>query len=118
VSYVCEGLMACLVRANLKQRCQELWPDFTRISHEGVVTEDAWRLGLYRTGDGASNATQIYPRTMQWTELQAIASEDSAADFPAALRADPILFLLFVNIFPFRASFSAVEVPAQKLRRA
>lgn len=40
---------------------------------------------------------------------QAIANEDAAADFPAALRAHPILFLLFVNIFPFRASFSAVK---------
>lgn len=109
VSYVCEGLLACLVRADLKQKCQELWPNFTRLSHEGIVTEEAWRFGLFRTGDGAINATQIYPRTMQWAELQAIANEDAAADFPAALRADPILFLLFVNIFPFRASFSAVK---------
>jgi hypothetical protein len=39
----------------------------------------------------------------------AIANEDAAADFSAALRAHPILFLLLVNIFPFRASFSAVK---------
>jgi hypothetical protein len=109
VSYVCEGLLACLVRADLKQKCQELWPNFSRLSHEGLVTEEAWRLGLFRTGDGAINETKIYPRTMQWAGLKAIANEDAAADFPAALRAHPILFLLFVNIFPFRASFSAVK---------
>jgi hypothetical protein len=109
VSYVCESLVVCLVRANLKQSCQELWPAFTRLGHEGVVTDEPWRLGLYRTGDGATNATQIYPRTMQWTDLQAIANEDAATDFPAAVRGDPILFLLFVNIFPFRGSFSAVR---------
>jgi hypothetical protein len=113
-SYVCESLMASLVRANQKKTCQELWPDFTRIDHERVVPDQAWRYGLYRMGEEATNATKIYPPTMQWTELQTIANEHEALDVPAALKADPILLLLFVNAFPFRASFSAVRFLLKK----
>ena len=104
-----EGLMMCLVRSNLKQTCQELWPDFTRIGHERVTPDQPWQFGLYRTGDEATNETQIYPSTVQWSDLQEICREHAAVDVPAALKADPLLLLLFVNIFPFRASFSAAK---------
>ena len=107
-SYFCETLMMCLVRSNLKSVCQDLWPDFTRIGHERVVPDQAWQFGLYRTGDAATNQTQIYPPTVQWSELQQICKEQLAADVPAALVADPALLLLFVNVFPFRATFSAM----------
>lgn len=108
-SYICESLMMCLVRANLKDQCKKLWPDFTRISHERVVPEVAWRFALYRTGEGATNITHIYPSTMQWKDLQELFTEHEGADIPEALKADPILLLLFVTIFPFRASLSAVK---------
>lgn len=108
-SNFCESLMMCLVRSNLKQICQELWPEFTRVAHERVLPDQAWQFGLYRTGDAATNETQIYPPTVQWSELQQICQEHGAADVPAALKALPVLLLLFVNIFPFRASFSAMR---------
>jgi hypothetical protein len=108
-SYFCESLMMCLVRSNLKPMCQELWPDFTKIVHERVVPDQAWQFGLYRTGDAATNETQIYPSKVQWSELQEICREHAAADVPDALKADPVLLLLFVNVFPFRASFSAMK---------
>jgi hypothetical protein len=108
-SYFCESLMMCLVRSNMKQTCQELWPDFTRISHERVVPGQAWQFGLYRTGDGAKNETKIYPSTVQWSDLQEICRDHAGTDVPKALKADPLLLLLFVNIFPFRASFSATK---------
>lgn len=109
-SYFCESLMMCLVRSNLKQTCQELWPDFTRIGHARVTPDQAWQFGLYRTGDEATNETQIYPSTVQWRDLQEACREHAAVDVPGALKADPVLLLLFVNIFPFRASFSAVKL--------
>lgn len=109
-SYFCESLMMCLVRSNLKPMCQELWPDFTKIVYERVVPDQAWQFGLYRTGDAATNETQIYPRTVRWSELQEICMEHAAADVPDALKADPVLLLLFVNVFPFRASFSAMKL--------
>ena len=108
-SYFCESLMMCLVRSNLKPTCQELWPDFTKIGHERVVPDKAWQFGLYRAGDAATNETQIYPPTAQWSELQEICREHAAADVPDVLKADPVLLLLFVNVFPFRASFSAMK---------
>lgn len=108
-SYFCESLMMCLVRSNLKHVCQQLWPDFTKINHERVVPGRAWQFGLYRTGDEATNETQVYPPTVQWSELQEICRDYAAVDVPDALKADPILLLLFVNVFPFRASFSVVK---------
>jgi hypothetical protein len=65
-SYFCESLIMCLVRSNLKQVCQQLWPDFTKIGHERVVPDQARQFGLYRTGDEATNETQIYPPTVRW----------------------------------------------------
>jgi hypothetical protein len=73
------------------------------------VPDKPWQSGLYRTGDAATNETKIYPPTGQWSELQEICREHAAADVPATLRADPFLLLLFVNVFPFRASFSAMK---------
>ena len=109
-SYICEILMMYLVRTNLKERCKELWPDFTRINHERIVPDEAWRFALYRTGEEATNTTHIYPSTMQWKDLQELSVEHGEADIPEALKADPILLFLFVTIFPFRASLSAVKV--------
>ena len=109
VSYFCESLMMCLVRANLKQRCQELWRDFTKVNHERLTPNQAWQFGLLRTGDAAKNETQIYPPTVQWSDLQETCREHSAADVPADLKADSSLLLLYVNIFPFRSSFSATK---------
>ena len=108
-SYVCESLMVCLVRAGMKEQCQVLWPNFTRITHLKAIPDDAWRFGLYRMGDHAADETKIYPRTIQWADLQEMAGEHAGAEIPEALRKDPILLLLFVAIFPFRASFSAVK---------
>jgi len=108
-SYSCESLLMCLVRSDLKMVCQELWPDFTKIGHERVVPDQAWQFGLYRTGDAATNETKMYPPMMRWSELQEICQESMAIDVPAALKADPGLLLLFVNLFPFRATFSAVR---------
>jgi hypothetical protein len=108
-SYICESLMMCLVRANLKERCKELWPDFTRVAHERMLPDEAWRFALYRTGEGATSTTEIYPSTMQWKDLRDLFAEHDGSDIPEALKADPILLLLFVTIFPFRASFSAVK---------
>jgi len=108
-SFVCESLMAMLVRANMKQTCKLLWPDLTKVHNERVTARQQWRYCLYRTGDQATNQTVIYPRTMEWKDLRTIAREHKAADVPEALKDDPVLFLLFVNIFPFRATFSALK---------
>lgn len=108
-SYFCESLMMCLVRSNLKQICQELWPDFTKISHERVEPNQAWQFCLYRIGDAGRNETQIYPKTFLWSDLKAICEEYEASYVPAALKADPILLLMFVSIFPFRGSFAVIK---------
>jgi hypothetical protein len=109
ISYFCESLMTCLIRAGRKDLCVELWPDFTRVVHERVVPEHPWRFCLYRTGDGATNQSIIIPSTGQWNEQREAAKDVSAPDIAAMLKKDPVILLLFTNIFPFRASFSAVK---------
>lgn len=108
-SYVCESLLMCMVRAGMKGECRVLWPDFTRMTHEQTIPDHAWLFGLYRMGDDATDDTKIYPRTMEWKDLQGIMAENAGTEVPQALKSDPILLLLFVNIFPFRASFSALK---------
>ncbi|MEJ1965233.1 MAG: hypothetical protein WDO56_28345 [Gammaproteobacteria bacterium] len=50
-----------------------------------------------------------YPSTGQWNEQREAAKDVSAPDIAAVLKKDPAILLLFTNIFPFRASFSAVK---------
>ena len=108
-SYFAESLLIFLVRANLKQHCKRLWPDFTRIAHERFIPRHTWDFCLFRADESSTNETEIYPATMEWKQLQAIAAECAGKTIPEALKADPILLLLFVNIFPFRASFDALK---------
>lgn len=108
-SYICESLLMCVVRAGMKDECKALWPDFSRMTHEQAIPDHAWLFGLYRMGDDATYDTKIYPRTMEWKDLQGIMDENAGSEVPQALKSDPILLLLFVNIFPFRASFSALK---------
>lgn len=108
-SYVCESLLMLLVRAGMKDECKALWPDFTRMTHEQTIPDHAWRFGLYRMGDNATDEMKIYPRTMEWKDLQCLMAENAGTEVPQAMKCDPILLLLFVNVFPFRASFSALK---------
>jgi hypothetical protein len=106
-SYLAESLLLFLVRANRKQACRNLWPDFTRIQNQAFVLDSAWQYGLYRSDHGG-NKTKIYPPTYDWKDLQADAKDDAVAMIPPALKQDPILLLLFVNIFPHRATTEAM----------
>lgn len=108
-SYVCESLLMCVVRAGMKEACQALWPDFTRMTHLKTIPDDSWRFALYRMGDQAVDDMKIYPRSMHWSDLQEIAAEHAGTDVPQQLRNDHLLLLLFINIFPFRASFSTLK---------
>jgi hypothetical protein len=36
------------------------------------VPDEAWRFALYRTGEGATNTTHIYPSTMQGKNLHEV----------------------------------------------
>jgi hypothetical protein len=108
-SYVCEILLMCIVRAGMKEVCKALWPDFTRITHLKTIPDDSWRFSLYRMGDQATDDMKIYPRSMLWSDLHEAASEHAGIEVPEHLRSDKLLLLLFVNIFPFRASFSAMK---------
>lgn len=109
VSYFCESLLMCLVRAGLKDYCIQLWPNFSRVAHETVTPDNPWQYGLYRTGDSAVNETRLYPRTYQWADLRSVCEEHAGSGIPEGLRQDPFLLLLFVNIFPFRGSFSTMR---------
>lgn len=102
-SYFAESLLLFLVRANRKQACRNLWADFTRLQNQSFVVARPWQYGLFRSEHGG-NKTKIYPPTYDWKDLQAIAKEESADSVPQALRQDPILLLLFVNLFPHRAT--------------
>jgi hypothetical protein len=108
-SYVCESLLMCVVRAGMKEICQALWPAFTHMTHLKTIPDDSWRYALYRMGDHAMDDMKIYPGKMLWSDLQEIAAEHAGTDVPPQLRKDQFLLLLFVIIFPFRASFSAVK---------
>lgn len=108
-SYVCESLLMCLVRANAKEYCQALWPSFTKIGHENVSIAPAWEYGLFRAGPSAINNTTYYPSTLEWTVLQEMCKESAGDGIPSPMKADPIMLLLFVNVFPFRANYSAIK---------
>lgn len=110
ISYVCEPLMMCLVQNDRKEICKALWPNFTKIVHEWTAPDQPWQFCLFRFGEDGKNESRIYPSTGEWAALRKMAADCSTPEVPAALRADPILLLLFINIFPFRVLSSVVKL--------
>jgi hypothetical protein len=102
-SFMAEGLMHLFVRTNLKQAAKSIWPDFTKLGLKHFEPEEAWHYCLYRTNEGNEVMVQS-PATKLWDELVTEARECRVRKVPKPLLEEKFILLLFVMVFPYRAT--------------
>jgi hypothetical protein len=114
-SYTLQGVVYLLARLRWKQTLKNLWPEITHIdwvTFRPDQQEDFWRWSVSAGGYELRNPTM----TQDWSRLLAEASRDCEDAIPAAVRADPVLLLLFTLVCPFRLNSEVVRWLDTKLR--
>lgn len=107
-SFFALSLMHLLVRTNLKQTCKSIWPNFSRLNFKYFSPSKNWMFCLKEAPDGREVFEQ--PKlTKEWDELINEAGDFSGTGIPLALKENRYLFFLFVLLFPYRATPSAVR---------
>ena len=107
-SFFALPLMHLLVRANMKQTCKSIWPDFSKLSFKYFDPLKPWMYCLKEVPHG-DNIT-IQPKlTKEWDELKVEARENLCVGVPISLKINKYLFILFIILFPYRATPSAIR---------
>lgn len=107
-SYYAEPLLHLLVRTNLKQKCKEVWPDFTRLGSHVFAPATEWRYCLWRSERGEQMHRQP-PLTKDWNALVEEARDCVPRGIPRELARNKYLLLLFVLICPHRGTPAAIR---------
>jgi hypothetical protein len=107
-AHFAEPLLILAVRAGLKELCQAVWPLYTKLVHQSFEVEEPWQYCLVRAERGVNHSV-VPVSARQWADLQAAAAEIATPKVPDALRADPLLLLLFTIIAPHRATPDVVR---------
>ncbi|MBS3910003.1 MAG: hypothetical protein KGZ93_10355 [Actinobacteria bacterium] len=115
-SYVLEGLVHLFVRRNFKQHTWPLWPDVTRISVTTFKPKKLWHLYKWNNREGVLEIA--YPKhTQDWSELRTMAQESGGAYVPKLIKTEPVLFLLFLCVYPHRMNASIMRWLDSELMR-
>ena len=102
------SLMYLLVRTNMKQTCQALWEDFTRLGIHDFEPEPRWAYGLWRSEHGDTKLIQP-SLTKSWTDLVEEARECAGSGIPKELKKQKYLSLMFVILCPHRGNESTIR---------
>ncbi len=114
MSFFCEPLLHLIVRANLKMTCKSLWPAFTMVGCRHFEVEEPWQFCLTRSSRG-SDSQRHYPHTYSWLDLQNEAKSTSIVKVPRMFLDEPLLLLLFVIQFPYRATPEVIRFLGRQL---
>lgn len=107
-SFFAEALFHLLVRTGLKMTSKQVWPDLTKIAHEGLAPEHPWGFCLWRTEKGTAS-TSILTYEEQWANVVEQARCIGTPEVPPFLRERPALLLLFAIVCPHRATPNVVR---------
>lgn len=110
-------LLHLLVRTNLKQSCKILWPDFSKLGLRHFKPEKPWMFCLFRSPKGIE-ITEQPKLTKNWDELVLEARNVSPGEIPKALFQEKCLLLLFIIIFPHRATPPVIRFLGRQFNRS
>jgi hypothetical protein len=101
-SYTAEALLHLAARTNIKSRCKQLWPEFSRLANRRFVVASPWHYCLLKV-DAGQDETHIYPATYKWAQLRADATAtENPTGVPELLMARPWLLAFWWMIAPHR----------------
>ena len=107
-SFTVEALFHILVRRNWKNHAKRLWPDYTRISSSYFRPSGLWQYFHWRNKKGALITT--FPKlTQKWDEVKKVSMESKGLGIPRIIQQEPIIFLLFLIVYPFRLNPEAAR---------
>jgi len=107
-SFFALSMMQLLVRTNLKETCRSIWPSFSRLGFKHFEPSKPWMYCLRKVRDG-KEITEQPKLTKEWRELAAEARDVSGNGVPRVLRSNKHLFILFLLLFPYRGTPSAIR---------
>lgn len=115
-SFTAELLLHLVARACFKNRCQIIWPNFTRLMHKQFLPATPWRYCLFRADEG-ENIDYLYPFEYSWEQLRQDAAVKTCDYLPKLLRDKPHLLLLWTIIAPHRLTSAIGRILSAELPR-
>jgi len=106
-SFFTEPLFRLLVRTGLKKACKDLWPDYSKIGSLRFQPGNKWEYCLYRSDSGTEIHKQ-HPLEKHWSELAEESRDARGEEAPLPLKERKFLLMLFVMLYPYRATPSIV----------
>ena len=107
-SYTLWALIEIYVRLNFKRAVSLFWKDATYICKVEFKPKYKWHFFIWKNDEGQELVE--YPKhKQQWPELRKQAQEIDHKNIPEKFKKEPILFLLFLCVFPHRISTSIVK---------
>jgi hypothetical protein len=113
-SYTLEAAIHLFVPRNWKQAMCGIWPSTTRITSRRFKPSRKWKRYFWHCEDGQYEETMFTPN-QTWDALRVAASENSGKEVPNLLKKYPVLFLLFLCVFPHRLTSNGVRWLSNKL---
>jgi len=108
-AFTAEALLHLFVRRNWKQHSKFLWPGFTRLMCCTIEFDEGWLRYLWRVDDQGVNQSTRPELTKDWSTLKEEAFESSGVNLPSTLKKYPLLFLLFLIVYPHRCDSESVR---------
>lgn len=108
-AYTTEALMHLFVRRNWKQYTKLIWPAYTRLMVCTLEVNQRWMKYLWRIEDQGVNQSKWPVLTKEWSELKNEAMESAGLGIPDLMKQKPMLFLLFLIIYPHRCDAESVR---------
>lgn len=107
-SYFAEALLHLLVRANRKQACIQLWPDISRSQFAAFIPMEKWEYCMFRAEKG-DNSVVLPSLRKEWSELVEEARSIRCDEVPSPLLDLPLIHMLFLIFYPYRATAAVVR---------
>lgn len=114
LSYFASSLFSLLVRTNLKNECKRLWPNLSRCAFVEFEPKYRWQYCLPHSSEGVATQT-LPPLTRAWQEAIDEARIVGCESVPSPLLEQPLLHLLYIICFPYRAQHSVIRRLGWKL---
>lgn len=103
-SYYLEGLFLLVVRRMYKQEAKTMWPSVSKISVEQFISDEPWHAFRWRNEGAGNIRSKELPSRQSWSALRERVADSNGSSLPPPLQKDPVFALLFLCVYPHRAS--------------
>jgi hypothetical protein len=110
------GLVHMFARRLWMQQMRFLWPNISRIASTYQELDEPWKVFRWHNTD-ATQVDVLPKHTKTWSELLAESEEHQGITVPETIKDHPILFLLFLCVYPHRMSADRIRWLDHKLSK-